>query len=251
MKFFHNGQAMLVGVERIDHVPSSVTVIGCNATGTDHLPWDEINRRGIKVFSLKGEREFLDTVTSTAEHTFGLILALVRGYKSALNWPYPPRESSVGHKLAGKVFGIIGGRGRIGTQVAELAKAFRMSVLTADRGNDTYPLLAMSDIVTLHIPLDGNEGYFNADMFNEMKRGAFLVNTSRPGVVDSVALLQALRAGTLAGAAVDFADDQELVNYARERANLVLTNHLGGATVEDMTLTEDFILKKVDDFLCK
>src|SRR3990167_1877040 len=112
MKIIENGKGIIIGLETItgktlNQFPD-LKVIGCNMTGTEHLPWKEIKKRDIKVISLKGHDFFLSTITSTAEHTLGLIIALLRNYKTALNAPYKDRDEYKGHTLNEKVLGIIG-----------------------------------------------------------------------------------------------------------------------------------------------
>ena len=82
-------------------------------------------------------------------------------------------------------------------------------------------------------------------MFSQMKSTAYLINTSRGGVIEKGALLWALENGIIKGAAVDFVDDPQLLQYAKIHSNLILTPHLGGATFEDMSRTEEFIINKV------
>lgn len=257
MKILHDGKAVIVGTEGIPNIGAfpDLEVIGCNMTGTEHLPWDGIRRRGIKVFSLKGETEFLREITSTAEHTIGLIIALLRNYKTALNGPYRDREVYKGHTITDKTFGIIG-LGRIGVQVAMglngLGVDKRHLVFYdkfQNRGRALRTLLRDSDVVTIHIPLWRNEGFFTREMFTKMKPTALLINTSRSGIVDKGALLWALENAIIAGAAVDFIDDPDLVAYAETHDNLILTNHVGGCTYEDMEKTEAFITEKVNDYM--
>ena len=133
IKIIKGGKGLLVGFEEfnLDDYPD-LRVIGCNATGTDHLPWREINERGIKVISLFGETEFLESITSTAEHCMGLIISLSRNYKTALNAPYGERDSYIGHRLSGKTLGIIGGKGRISSQITKVAHSLGMKVIHYD-----------------------------------------------------------------------------------------------------------------------
>ena len=226
-----------------------VKVIGSNTTGNDHIDFDACEKHGVKVITLglqpnrDGETEwFLDTITSTAEHTIGLMIALARNYKTAFNG-----VPSVGHKLAGKTLGIIG-YGRIGRQVGKIAKAMGMKVLWHDYndGDELPYLLRDSDFISVHVPLKGNEGGINNFVFKFMKKTAFLINTSRDGVIAKGALLWALENKLIAGAAIDFADDENLVEYSRSHDNLIITPHIGGATIEDRQLTKDFIIKKID-----
>ena len=244
-------------------------------TGLDHIDLKECEKRGIKVISLQGETQFLREVTSTAEHTIGLMIALLRNYLVALSGPWLLRDAYIGHKLKGKKICLIGGQGRIGTQVCKVVEALGMrpylfdivyeepfwlqwfGKITGledeedtliDRLND---VLSRSDIVSIHIPLSGNEGFFTREMFEQMKNNAYFINTSRSKVVEDGALIYALKNKLIAGAAVDFTDDPELVKYAAESDNLILTNHIGGVTHEDWALTEKFIIKKIDEYMEK
>jgi len=244
-KVLHNGQAIVTGTEYFTLADfPKLKVIGCNMTSIEHLPLMECKLKGIKVISLRGETGFLQNITSTAEHTIGLMIALMRNYKTALNAPYKDREEYKGHTLSGKTVGIIG-NGRIGRQVVNISNALGMTALL-DLG-DT--LLEHSDIVTVHIPLEDNKGFFTKDMFKQMKPTAYFINTSRSKIVEEGALLWALEEGKIAGAAVDFIDDAYLAKYAETHDNLVLTNHIGGVTHEDMEATEKFVEEKVNTYI--
>lgn len=262
MQLLHNGQAVLIGVEDIkpEDLPDNLKVIGCPMTGTEHLPWDYIKAKGIKVISLHGETEFLQEITSTAEHAMGLILALLRNYRPAFFFPYEERNAYTGHTLKGKTLGILG-YGRIGKQVERIAEAFQMNVVSFDNAKTPNwteefltdkPLVELvqnSDIVSLHIPLSGNEGFFGKWLFQLMKPTSYFVNTSRLGVVEPGALLWALENKAIAGAAVDFTEAPELREYEKTHDNLILTPHLGGNTFEDREKTLNFIKAKVDAYL--
>ena len=250
MKVLHNGQAVIMGVEDInlDDFPD-LKVIGCNMTSVEHLPLKECEKRGIKVISLKGETEFLQSITSTAEHTLGLIIALLRCYKTALNAPYKDREEYKGHTLKGKQVTLFGGYGRIGKQVNVFCSMLAMNVWCIDQHGAFYVPLSTADILSLHIPLEDNEGFFTKDMFKQMKPTAYFINTSRSKIVENGTLLWALKSNTIAGAAVDFIDEPELVEYSKSHDNLILTNHQGGNTFEDREKTYNFIEEKVEEYL--
>lgn len=265
MKILHGGKAIIIGDEKLDlSLFPSLKVIGCPMTGLDHLPVEEIEVRGIKLISLRQFPYFLKFITSTSEHTFGLIISLLRHYKTALREPYLDREAYKGHTLAGKTLGIIG-YGRIGKQMKEIADGFRMNVLTHDlhdeqrftwyggwklpNKSNLEQLLRKSDIVSVHIPLDDNEGYFTEAMFGFMKSSALFINTSRNKVVQKGALLEALENSKIAGAAMDFIDDEALREYASSHDNLLLTNHIGGVTFEDRERTEECITNAVENFI--
>lgn len=250
MKVLNNGEAIVVGLEEInlDDFPS-LKVIGCNMTSCEHLPLEEMKNRGIKLISLADFPLFMKSITSTAEHTFGLIIALLRNYKTALNYPYKERDFYKGHTLSDKVLGIVG-YGRVGKQLKKMAVGFSMTVITHEKGEPYLDnLLEESDIVSLNINLEGNEGFFTKEMFQKMKPTSYLVNTSRNAIIQKGALLDALKRGIISGAAVDFTDDEALVEWSKTHDNLILTNHIAGATFEDMQRTENHIINQVNLYL--
>ena len=249
-----SNKAIVIGLEKINlNDYPDLKVLGVNCTGLDHLPWEQIKERDIQVISLKDYPTFLKTISSTAEHTIGLIIALMRNYKTALNAPYKDREEYKGHTLNGKTLGIIG-YGRIGRQVKHIAEAFGMKVIWVDSEVQQVPhtlfdLLRESDVVSLHIPLNFNENFFTTIMFQAMKPTAYLINTSRDAVIEKGALLWALENKIIAGAGVDFLDSPELLDYSLKNNNLILTNHISGNTFEDRIKTENFIIKMVENYL--
>lgn len=243
-------------------------------TGLNHIDLHAARARGIQVLSLKGERDFLDTVTATAELTWGLILTLIRNipaaYACSLNGEWD-RNRFIGRELSGKTLGIVG-YGRLGAIVAGYGTSFRMRVLVCDRDKkDRLPagamqvsleeLLDRSDVISLHANLDEESmGFFGQPHFAKMKRGSFFVNTARGELIDEAALLEALENGWIAGAALDvltgetqkgegWLKDHPLWNRAREHGDVILTPHIGGATRESMEKTEVFMAKKLISFL--
>ena len=253
MKILHEGQAIILGLETIDlDAYPALRCLGCNMTGTEHLPTKECEKRGIRVISLRGETEFLEGITSTAEHTIGLMIALMRNYKKAFKNPTFDREDYKGYTLAKKQFGVIG-YGRVGNQVSRYAKNLGMFPYAYEKKTDEQKqldsIVQEMDVLSIHIPLKGNEGFFTKEMFKQMKPTSYLINTSRSGIIEEGALLWALKNKEIAGAAVDFIDDPYLVEYARSHDNLILTPHLGGNTFEDREKTEEFVTNKVNEYI--
>jgi D-3-phosphoglycerate dehydrogenase len=244
-----NDKAIVIGLEKINLKDfPKLEVIGCNMTSVEHLPWKEIHKRNIKVISLKGETEFLSTIFSTAEHTIGLMIALLRNYKTALNAPYKDREEYKGHTLYKKTITLIGGDGRIGSQVSNRLKAFGCNVYRVGKDIPQFAITT-ADIISIHIPLQENEGFFTKEMFQKMKSSACIINTSRGRIIEKGALLWALENKIISGAAVDFIEDEDLVAWAETHKNLILTNHQGGNTQEDREATEKFIINKINEYL--
>jgi D-3-phosphoglycerate dehydrogenase len=239
-------------------------------TGLDHVDVEEAEGRGIRVISLAGENAFLDTVASTAEHTWALLLALARRLPAltarvhAGEWR---RAGSLAEELEGKTLGIVG-CGRLGRMVARYGDAFGMRVVGFDRDPDKCAdvphlehrsldeLLASADVVSLHISgTRENRQFLDAARIGRMKRGALLVNTARGEVVDEAALLAALESGRLAGAALDvLAGDSSwdgavpaghpLVDYASRHDNLLITPHVGGYGRRSVHRTREFVTER-------
>jgi D-3-phosphoglycerate dehydrogenase / 2-oxoglutarate reductase len=245
-------------------------VLACAATGLDHIDEAACARRGVQVVSLRGETAFLRTVRATAEHTVALALALLRRLPAAVadtsagRWR---RERFQGRELYGKTAGVVG-VGRLGTLVAGYLRAFGMEVLGYDPGpdfphdvaarvDDLQVLCARADLITVHVPLrPETRKLIGGREIAAMKPDAILINTSRGAIVDEAELLAALRAGGLAGAALDVLEDEPavdeshpLVAYARAHENLIITPHIGGNTVESFEKTEVFLAGRVIEAL--
>ncbi len=244
-------------------------VLGVPTTGLDHIDLEACAARGIAVVSLRGEVEFLRTIRATAEHTISLVLALLRNLvpatRSVLDGRWA-RDEFRGREISGRSIGVLG-MGRLGTIVAEVLVAMGANVVGydvrsdwavpgVDRAPDVGDLLRRSSVLTVHIPYaPGDRPAVGAAELALLPAGAYLVNTSRGGVVDDAALLAALRSSHLAGAALDVLHGEPdiganpLVEHAREHDNLVLTPHIGGNTYESLERVEVFIARKVVEAL--
>ena len=245
-------------------------VIATPTTGLDHLDLDVMKSRGIHLISVREDRELLDRVTSTAEMAWALLLAVVR----RLPWAFDAarrgdwaRERFRGHQLSGKTLGILG-YGRLGTMVAEYGKVFRMLVLACDvRPVELAPgvervdferLLAESDVLSIHIHLsEENRKLIDAAALAKMKPGAVLINTSRGAIIDEDALAASLASGRLAGAGLDVIEgewrkdliDHPLIRHAATHQNLVISPHVGGATVEAQRMVLAHTVEKLARYL--
>lgn len=240
-------------------------------TGLDHIDVAYAQSRGIAVLSLKGETEFLRSVPASAEHTWALLLALVRrvpaAYQSVLRGEWN-REEYRGHDLAGLRLGILG-VGRIGEKIARYGQAFDMCVSGYDPYRVDWPdgvermttamdLLSQADVLSIHVPLnEETEHLIGAPELALLPQGSYLVNTARGEIVDETALIAALESGHLRGAALDVIWGEReparrqaspLLAYAREHSNLLITPHIGGATWESMHMTEVFMARRLAQF---
>jgi D-3-phosphoglycerate dehydrogenase len=223
-------------------------------TGLDHLDVDGLRDVGIRVISLRDARSSIASVHATAEHTFALLLAAARRLPEANRdvaegrWR---RRMFLGTELAGRTLGIIG-HGRLGSRVARYARAFDMRVLVHDTDPsrltlldegvvpvDPDDLLAQSDFVTIHLPLDeSTRGWLDERRTALLRDGAIVVNTSRGEIIDEHQLARHLASGRLGGVAVDvLADDSTwseevgaspLLSLHDRGFNLIVTPHIGG-----------------------
>jgi len=190
---------------------TKLKVIARAGVGVDNVDLDEATRRGIVVMNTPD-----GNTISTAEHAFGLMLALARHIPQAHQslaegrWD---RKLYQGVELRGKTLGIVG-LGRIGRAIAARANAFGMHVVAydpyvSDGGEDVEmveldSLFAQADFITLHAVItDETRHLIDVDSLAKMKRGVRIINAARGALVDEVALAKAIQSGQVAGAAVD------------------------------------------------
>lgn len=239
--------------------------IGRVGVGLDNIDVQTATKLGIVVAAPLNAN-----ATSVAELALGFILALARKLPEgdratkAGGWD---RRTFTGMEIEGKTLGICG-FGRIGGMVASRAKAFGMKlmvydpVLKADSPNvvasgatycaDLNDLLAASDFVSLHLPLlPATKHLFNAKAFAAMKPGSFFINTSRGGVMDETALIEALQKKHLGGAALDVREVEppKARGVLEEMPNVILMPHIGAFTVEAQKRTFEAVADDMERLL--
>ncbi len=223
---------------------SRLKVIGRAGVGVDNVDVDAATRRGIVVANAPES-----TVVSAAEHTIGLLVALARNIPqahAALKQGRWERKSYGGIELADKTLGVLG-FGRIGQQVARRAAGLGMRVVAydpfvspdrfrdlgverAERPEDVY---AVAEFLTLHLPLTNEtRGSLNAEAFDALRDGVYVVNAARGELVDEDALVDALKSGKVAGAALDVFSHEPYGGALLELDNVVVTPHLAASTEE-------------------
>jgi D-3-phosphoglycerate dehydrogenase len=219
-------------------------VIGRAGVGVDNVDVDAATRRGIVVANAPES-----TVTSAAEHTVGLLVALARNIPqahAALKQGRWERSAWGGVELEGKTLGVLG-FGRIGQQVARRALGLGMRVvaydpfvakerfreLGAERAETPDEVLAVAEFLTLHLPLTGEtRGFLGREAIARLPDGARVINAARGELVDEEALMEALRSGKLAAAAVDVYSQEPYSGPLLELDNVVATPHLAASTEE-------------------
>ena len=223
---------------------AKLKVIGRAGVGVDNVDVEAATLRGIVVANAPES-----TVISAAEHTIGLLVALARNIPqahAALKQGRWERSSYGGVELAGKTLGVLG-FGRIGQQVARRANGLGMRVLAYDpfvaadrfrelgveRLDTPEDVYAAAEFLTLHLPLTAEtRGSLDAAAFGRMRDGVRIVNAARGELVDEAALLEALRSGKVAGAALDVFSAEPYSGPLLELDNVVVTPHLAASTGE-------------------
>jgi glyoxylate reductase len=229
-----------VDAELLDVAGSSLKVVANFAVGYDNIDLHAVRERGVRATNTP------DVLTNaTAELAVALMLSGARRVAEAdaltRSGGWQAEELILGRELSGSTVGLVG-FGRIARRVAELLRGFDIRLLFTSRSEAPAPhgaerrelddLLASSDFVSLHVPLTTKTRHLiDATRLTQMKHGAILVNTSRGAVVDTAALIDALRSGRLGAAGLDvYEDEPHVPRELRELPNTVLLPHLGSAT---------------------
>ncbi|MFB5624521.1 MAG: D-2-hydroxyacid dehydrogenase [Nitrosopumilus sp.] len=237
-------------------------IIARVGVGLDNVDQDAAKAKEIRVINaVEG------AMNAVAELVLGLMLSLARqttrGDREIRNGKWLKKELK-GTELRGKYLGIIG-LGNIGKRLGRLARALNMNIIGYDvipideefakevglMKADLGTLLQSSDYVSIHVPLlDSTYHLLDAEKMSTMKKTAKIINTSRGGVVDEDALYNALKNGTLGGAALDvFEKEPAIGTKLAELDNVILTPHIGAQTKEAQSLAANVIAEKIIQIL--
>ncbi|HEY8903653.1 MAG TPA: NAD(P)-dependent oxidoreductase, partial [Chthoniobacterales bacterium] len=212
----------------------SLQMIATRSSGVDHIDMGACERRGVLVTSVSG----FDG-NSVAEHTIALLLAVARRLRPSGESRSRGRFSHGalrGFELKGRTLGLIG-VGRIGSRVAELARAFGMDVIACDpKPNETLAqgglvrylsfdeVLGQADVLSLHAPLNGSTRHMlDAAALAKCKDGVVIINTARGSLIDTPALVQAIESGKVGGVGLDVLEDERVL---RADAKRILTGEI-------------------------
>ncbi|MCD6550720.1 phosphoglycerate dehydrogenase [Thermotoga sp.] len=240
---------------------SKLKIIAKHGVGVDNIDLEAATRKGIPVTITAGANSL-----SVAELTIAFVFALSRGLIWSHNRLFHEKrwEGTVGQEVTGKTFGVIG-FGAIGREVVRRSICLGMNVLVYDPyvSKDTIrvfgatpvdeldDLLKESDFVSLHVPLnESTRNIIGEREISLMKKTAFLINTSRGGLIDEEALIKALREGMIAGAALDvFSEEPPSPDSPLfECPNLITTAHIGAHTKEAIYRMNMMAAQAVVDF---
>lgn len=252
--------AVQVDAALLEHAPK-LRVIGRAGVGVDNVDLDAATRKGIAVMNTPG-----GNAVAVAEQTIGVMLAMARflckadASMHAGKWD---KKSLQGTELRAKTLGIVG-LGKIGMEVAKRARAFSMEVV----GHDPFvsaavakdagiklasmdEIYAAADYLTLHVGLTPQTtGMINAESLQKMKKGVRIVNIARGELVNEQALVEALKSGHVAGAALDVFTKEPLKDSPLQSMdNVILTPHIGGSTHEAQEAVGVQIAMQVKEYL--
>ena len=228
---------------------------------------DNIDEEAAKTKNIRVINAVEGAMNAVAELVLGLMLSLARqtarGDREIRNGNWLKKELK-GTELRGKYLGIIG-LGNIGKRLGRLARALNMNIIGYDvipideefskevglLKADLNTLLQSSDFISIHVPLlDSTYHLLDAQKMSTMKKTAKIINTSRGGVVDEDALYDAIKNGTLGGAALDvFEKEPAIGNKLAELDNVILTPHIGAQTKEAQSLAANVIAEKIIQIL--
>ena len=231
--------------ERILEAGTKLKVVGRAGVGVDNIDLDAATKRGIIVINAPDG----NTIT-TCEHTFAMMMALARhipqAYRKTVEGVWD-RKSFLGVELRNKVLGVLG-MGRIGSEVAKRAKAFGMEIIGYDpflsedraekmgvRLGSVDDIIRQADFITVHTPLTKETHHMIAKpQFDVMKRGMRIINCARGGIIDEMALKEAIDEGIVAGAAFDvFEEEPPRPDHPfLTHPKIIVTPHLGASTIE-------------------
>lgn len=261
----------------INKIPINESTIGSaknlklvcvTATGTNNLDKDYLDTRGIAWRNVAGY-----STESVAQHTFSMLFYLLEHmayYDSYVKDGKYINDTMFTHfdkvfpQISGKTWGIIG-LGAIGRRVADIAKVFSAKVIYYSASGapdqegynqvDFDTLLSTSDIISVHAPLNEyTEGLMDEEAFSKMKSSAIFLNLGRGPIVDEVALANALNNGVIAAAGLDviaiepMSPDCPLLKV-QDKSKLLITPHIGWASVEARTNLMNIIHNQIKDFL--
>jgi D-3-phosphoglycerate dehydrogenase len=227
-------------------------------TGLNHIDNKFILSKNIKIIFLK-DKNFLNKINSTAEHTIFLILNLIKK-KNKVKFGFKnDYKEYISKELHGKTVGIIG-YGRIGKKVAKICKAFGAKIIAYDKykkfkiNNSLNKVLKNSDIISFHVPLNVETNkFFDKKKLKKIKKDAIIINTSRGEIFEEKYLFSIAKKGKVS-LGLDVLSEEnnnkknnyknKFIRLSKTNNKIFITPHVGGLSKESIRLTDEFVLEK-------
>jgi len=214
-----------------ESVKEKCKAILCPATNVDHLGSVDPD---IKVFHLTDSKFLLENVKATAEHTISLMLQTAK---------------LVGKELSGANVVLLGGNGRVATQVSKMLQGFTNEIYKVDLHNLNLlgDYLRDADIFSIHINSNiSNEGFVDYDILSYCEKKPIVINTARGAVLDGYGLLEAYDKGVITGFGLDVVDtyNNDIKEAIAMCPHAVWTNHVAGKSIKSRLATDEFVLKE-------
>jgi len=241
----------------------NISIICTASTGLNHIDMDYCEENDIKTLSITKDYVILNKITSTAEHSFGLMMSLIRNIPSAFDsvkagdWDW---ERFLGRQINHLTIGIVG-LGRLGKMMARYCEAFGAKVLIYDpyvtesryqHVSSLTDLFTSSDAISLHVHVsDETKHFINRAVLENVLKPLYLINTSRGEIVNEKDIIEALELGKLAGYATDVVEDEfgDLPNSQIikrcEGLNIIVTPHIGGMCREAREIAYNAVIEKL------
>ena len=242
---------------------SGVTTICTASTGLNHIDINYCEKNAIKTLSITKDYVILNKITSTAEHSFGLMMALIRNIPKSFDsvkaggWDW---EKYLGRQIDHLTIGIVG-LGRLGKMMARYCQAFGAEILIYDpyvtksgyqHVDSLADLFKLSDVVSLHAHVsDETKHFINKSVLQQAGKSPYLINTSRGEIVNEGDVIEALENGQLAGYATDVVEDEfgdlkssQIIRRCKD-LNIIVTPHVGGMCKEAREIAYNAVIDKL------
>ena len=255
-----NQQAYIINKEILDG--TNVKLINTCSTGMNHIDEKYCKENNIEIYSLKKDMELINDLPSTSELAFGLMMSLLRKipeskkHVSNYEWDY---TQFMGRQVKDLNIGIVG-YGRLGKMMHNYCKSFGAEVTIYDPyvfySQHKYHLEEMfrrCDVISLHVHVtDETIGIINQELFSNIKKNCYIVNTSRGEIVNEVDVVNALKSGKLTGYATDVIENEfddltksPIIKAMNEGENIIVTPHIGGMTYEGQQKAYEWAINKL------
>ena len=242
---------------------SGITTICTASTGLNHIDMAYCKKNKIKTLSITKDYVILDKITSTAEHSFGLMMALIRNIPKSFDsvksggWDW---EKYLGRQIDHLTIGIVG-LGRLGKMMARYCQAFGAKILIYDpyvteseyeHVDSLEKLFGRSDVISLHVHVSNDTRHFiNRRLLKKSTKSPYLINTSRGEIVNESDVIEALENGQLTGYATDVVEDEfgdlsdSQIIKRSEDLNIIVTPHVGGMCKEAREIAYNAVIDKL------